>query len=233
MVWRCALPPTGRARSLAATVLALLLGGWPALDGARGAGVILPDPARTGEVSVERALAQRRSQRSYGTDPLTLDQVGQVLWAAQGISHGDRRTAPSAGALYPLTVFLVAGEIQDLPPGVYRYQPGRHGLEGVVEGDRRRALARAALGQDWVRQAPAVLVLVATYDRTTGKYGDRGRRYVHMEVGHAAQNVYLQAEALGLATVMVGAFRDTAVARVLDLGPDRVPLALLPLGPSP
>jgi SagB-type dehydrogenase family enzyme len=179
---------------------------------------------------VAEALRDRQSVRDFRDRPIPLAATGQLLWAAQGTNRPGRRTAPSAGALYPLTVYLVAGSVGDLAPGVYRYLPIGHRLERTARGDARVRLAEAAMGQPWVRQAPAVLVITADYARATGKYGDRGRRYVHMEVGHAAQNVYLQAEALGLGTVMVGSFGDRAVSRVLGLAEDQTPLAILPVG---
>lgn len=191
----------------------------------------LPPPRREGDTSVERALQERRSIREYGPEPLTLSQVGQLLWAAQGISDEQgHRTAPSAGALYPLEVYLVAGNVERLGAGVYHYRPRSHFLNRVLSGDRRRALQPAALDQEAVGDAPAVIVLAALYERTTGKYGDRGIRYVHMEVGAAAENVYLQAVALQLGTVFIGAFYDDQVQEALQLADDKAPLALLPVG---
>lgn len=221
----------GNGSRFAASALAAIL----LAAGEAGAGsVSLPAPASGGDLSVREALGQRHSVRDFRSQPLSRGQAGQLLWAAQGRNRPERRTAPSAGALYPLTVYLVAGAVAELPDGVYRYEPDGHRLERVAAGDRRAQLAEAALGQSWVRTAPAALVITADYARTTGKYGDRGRRYVHMEVGHAAQNVYLQAEALGLGTVMVGAFSDRGVARVLGLGEEQAPLAILPVGqPGP
>jgi len=210
-------------------LLALALGLAMPAPGWAG-GTTLPEPAAEPGLSVRDALDRRHSVRQFRQAPLPLAEAGQLLWAAQGINRPQRRTAPSAGGLYPLTVYLVAGAVTDLPAGVYRYVPAGHRLEEVAAGDRRERLAEAALGQPWVRRAPAALVIAADYARTTGKYGERGRRYVHMEVGHAAQNVYLQAEALGLGTVMVGAFADRAVARVLELGADETALAILPVG---
>jgi SagB-type dehydrogenase family enzyme len=195
----------------------------------------LPEPAYDGDVSVEAALRERRSVRDYAARPLTLAEVGQLLWAAQGITGDNQRyrTAPSAGALYPLELYVVAGDVRDLDPGVYRYRPAGHALEPIAGGDVRPALAGAALEQTWVEEGAVVLVVAGVYERTTQKYGERGRQYVHMEAGHAAQNVYLQAAALELGTVAVGAFRDDEVQRVVGLAPDEVPLYLLPVGPLP
>jgi len=193
--------------------------------------IALPAPSRDGEVPVERALALRRSLRRFAPGPLPLSTVSQLLWAAQGITAPDGgRTAPSAGALYPLEVHLVAGDVWGVPPGVYRYEPRAHRLVLASQGDRRADIVEASLDQDWLAEAPAIVVLTAVYERTTRKYGERAARYVHMEVGHAAQNVYLQAGALGLGTTMVGAFRDEELARVLGLPRREKPMALLPIG---
>ena len=192
----------------------------------------LPEPVRDGGVAVERALQERRSVRSYRDAPLTMQAVGQLLWAAQGITDPrGYRTAPSAGALYPLEIYLVVGQVEGLAPGVYHYLPEQHGLAHLLEGDQREALAAAALGQSCVRRGAVSLVFGAVYERTTGRYGQRGRQYVHMEVGHAAQNVYLQAASLGLGTVVVGAFDDGTVAAILRLPRDEAPLYIMPVGP--
>lgn len=191
----------------------------------------LPNPNTAGALSLERLLAQRRSVRSYPPGALGLREVGQLLWAAQGITDPQGlRTAPSAGALYSLELYLVAGAVEGLAPGIYHYNQKKHRLLKHLAGNRLEVLARAALGQDWVRDAAAVVVLAAVYQRTTGKYGDRGVRYVHIEAGHAGQNLFLQAEALGLGTVVVGAFDDDQVAGVLDLPKDERPLMLMPIG---
>ncbi len=196
-----------------------------------GERIRLPKPEADGELSVEQAIRQRRSVREFRRRGLSLADVSQLLWSAQGeTSRDEYRAAPSAGALYPLEFYVVAGDVDGLVPGVYRYRPGRHDLVRTAAADRREELAAAALDQSWVRRAPAVLVIAAVYERTATKYGQRARRYVHMEVGHAAQNVYLQATARGLGTVMVGAFRDTQVTRVLDLPAEHEPLGLMPVG---
>ena len=190
----------------------------------------LPPPRIRGEMSLEETLARRRSLRAYAATPLTLAEIGQLLWAAQGITDPEgRRTAPSAGARYPLEVYIV------LPEAVYHYRPHSHELHLHGPGDRRPALHRAALGQESVLTAPAVIVITAVYRRTAERYGDRRTpRYVHMEVGHAAQNVLLQAVSLGLGSVPVGAFYDDRVHEVLALPADHEPLYLLPVGhPAP
>lgn len=186
----------------------------------------LPEPRTKGPLSLEAALARRRSVRRYGPKPLTDEQVGQLCWAAQGVTEPEtgKRTAPSAGALYPLELDVVTAE------GVRRYLPGRHALSGRLEGDVRGRLAAAALHQRWVEHAPAVLVISAVAERTERKYGDRAERYVSLEAGHAAQNVLLQAEALGLGAVPVGAFDDAKVAQVLALQDGEAPVYLIPVG---
>ncbi len=195
--------------------------------------VKLPEPRRQGELSVEEALQKRRSIREYAPGPLKLEDVAQILWSAQGFNDpAGYRTAPSAGALYPLEVYLVVGDVSDLPAGVYHYRPRPHDLVLVKSGDLRRPLFSASLRQECVRDAPAVLAIAGVYERTARKYGKRARRYVQMEVGHAAQNVYLQAAANGLATVIVGAFDDGDVQKVLGLQVDHEILALMPLGRS-
>jgi len=191
----------------------------------------LPDPKSRGIVSLEDSLAKRRSVREYDNTPLSLEEVSQLLWAAQGITaHWGARTAPSAGALYPLEVIVVVGNVVDLPPGGYRYDPKGHELAGITLGDLRPQLASAALGQSAVRNAAINVVFTAVYQRTTRKYGDRGIQYVHMEAGHAAQNLCLQATALGLGTVPIGAFDDEQVGRLLILPKDERPLYLIPVG---
>jgi len=191
----------------------------------------LPTPLHDGETSVEKALLERRSIRSYTDTPLTLAEVSQLLWAAQGITN-DRggRTAPSAGALYPLEIYLLAGEVAELPAGVYHFSPDKHALSLVVERDQRQALYEAARSQNPVKDAAAVIIITAIYERTTVKYGERGIQYVHMEVGTTAQNIYLQAESLGLGTVFIGSFQDDQVRNVIHLTENEVPLGIMPVG---
>ena len=196
-----------------------------------GEQISLPEPVTDSDVSVEAAIKARRSVREYTKEPLTLADVSQLLWAAQGITERPiRRAAPSAGGLYPLEIYLVAGNVESLPAGVYRYRNSGQQLELLAKGDLRGKLSSAALSQAWVRRAPAVIVITGVYERTEKKYGDRAERYVRIEVGHAAQNVYLQAESLDLGTVMVGAFHDRKVQDVLALPRDHAPLALMPVG---
>lgn len=181
---------------------------------------------------MEEALARRRSRRRYSPTPLTLAQLSQLLWSAQGLTRGRFRTAPSAGATYPLELFILVGEggVEGLEAGTYHYQVQEHALTLKQRGDRRRELCQASGNQGFLRQAPVSLVVCALYQRTCGWYGQRGERYVHIEVGHVGQNVHLQAEALGLGTVMVGAFDDDEVSQLLGLEAELKPLYIMPVG---
>ena len=191
----------------------------------------LPKPKYDSNTSVEKALRERRSIRKYKDEALTLAEVSQLLWAAQGITDPrGLRTAPSAGALYPLEVYVVIGNVEGLTKGVYKYKPHGHELVKVRSGDVRDELSVAALGQPWVKEGSIVIVFSAVYERTTQKYGNRGIRYVHIEVGHAAQNVYLQAVSLNLGTVVVGAFRDDEVRKILNVLDEEHPLCIMPVG---
>jgi SagB-type dehydrogenase family enzyme len=196
-------------------------------------GIPLPEPALKGEMSLEEAILRRRSRRDFEDSPLTVREISQMLWAAQGITEpGGLRAAPSAGALYPLDLYLVAGKqgVDGLGEGVYHYLPQTHSLEPGLEGDIRETVAELASGQMFIAEAPVILVITAEYERTTQKYGDRGVRYVHMEAGHVGQNVYLEVEALGLGTVTVGAFLDAELSQTLDLPPNQDPLYVMPIG---
>jgi SagB-type dehydrogenase family enzyme len=191
----------------------------------------LPEPRQDSDVSLEQSLLERRSVRSYQEAPLTLEEVSQLLWAAQGVTDAQGyRTAPSAGALYPLETYLVAGNVEGLEAGVYRYVPDGHELSLHLAGDHRNELYRAALSQTSVSSGAVSIVFTAVYERTTGKYGERGIRYVHLESGHAAQNLCLQVAALDLGAVVIGAFNDGEVAAVLDLPGDEMPLYIVPVG---
>ena len=192
----------------------------------------LPAPVLRGEMSLEEAIARRRSVRDYKDEAMTLAEVSQLLWSVQGITDPDRgfRTVPSAGALYPLSIYIAAGNVENLEPGVYQYLVEEHGLVFIKKGDIREELYQNALYQSWVKNAPLVMIIAADYNITAIKYGERAERYVNMEVGHAAQNVYLQATALGLGTVVVGAFDEKGVKTVSGLQEQKTPLYLLPIG---
>lgn len=193
--------------------------------------VRLPKPVLDSNTSVEAALNSRRSIRGYGNSPLSARQLSQVLWSAQGITdERGYRTAPSAGETYPLKLYVLVGRVSGIPPGLYRYHPDDHGLSKVLEGDLRKAVSDLAFSQSWMVDAQAILLFTAMPERTERRYGDRAARYVHMEAGHAAQNVYLQCESLGLGTVVVGAFDDKGLKILLNLVDDEVPLYLQPVG---
>lgn len=192
----------------------------------------LPEPGRSGKVSVEQAINNRRSRRSYSQEPVLLGEISQLCWAAQGITEKAYgfRAAPSAGALYPMEIFLVVGN-SDLEPGIYHYRCADHALELMKKGDHREDLCRASVGQEWVKNAALNIVITGVFSRTEAKYGERGReRYVFMEAGHVAENIYLQAESLALATVSVGAFYDEAVREVLSLSEEYTPIYVMPIG---
>lgn len=185
----------------------------------------LPEPRRVGEISLEEALERRRSVRAFADTPLSDAEIGQLLWAAQGVTDdAGHRTSPSAGALYPLELYVGASD------GLFRYDPVRHGLTLHARGDRRTDMQAAGLDQDALGDAPAIFVIAAVYERTEVKYGARAPRYVHMEAGHAGQNILLEAVALGLAAVPMGAFDDARLSEALDLPEDQRPLYLIPVG---
>ncbi len=193
--------------------------------------VALPAPDSIGRMTVERALALRRSVREFASAPLTLREVSQILWAAHGITGpGGKRTTPSARAVYPLQVWLVANDVTGLAKGIYRYSPAEHALELVAEGDHRVAIAAAASGQKSVEQAPVVVAVVGDSALAAEKFGGRAAMWLGMEAGFVVQNVYLEATALALGTVMVGGYQDTAARRALGLPAKMVPLGFMPIG---
>ena len=196
--------------------------------------IYLPSPRQKGAVSLEEAITRRRSVREFSPEPITQAQLSRILWAAQGVTNTtlNLRAVPSAGATYPLEILVVCGQnsIKGISEGVYKYNISQHSLTQYGRGDVRLGLARAALGQEFVYGAPVDIVICVRYQRTTQGYGNRGERYVHMEVGHAGQNIYLQATALGLATVAIGAFHDEQVGEVLQLDKQCKPLYIMPVG---
>jgi len=195
--------------------------------------VKLPPASHKGAMSVEEALKVRRTVRQFAARALDLRQVSQLLWGADGLSDPrGYRTAASAGATYPLEIYLVVGErgVTGLPAGVYRYLVKEHALEPGIKGDLRQAVARAALHQIWMTHAPVMVVIAAEYRRCTARYGERGLMYTHMEAGHVGTNVFLQAEALGLGAGIVGAFEDRGLSQALQLPKDYVPLLVMPVG---
>lgn len=200
--------------------------------------IALPSPSYKGTVSVEEALKARRTHRSFQARPLTLKQFSQILWAAYGVT--DRKygsflkTAPSAGALYPLDIYGVVGQggVGTLAPGIYHFRPENHAIELVKQGDLRAEVARHALQQMWMAKAPLMLIITGEYTRSSIKYGPRGVTYTHIEAGHVGQNIFLQAEAIGLKAGIVGAFNNQQIIRVMGLSTSHDPLLIMPVGYS-
>jgi len=194
----------------------------------------LPSPNQKGSMSLEEAIARRRSVRDFTSQPVSQAQLSQILWSAQGITNTREkyRAVPSAGATYPLEIFVVCGRncIEGIGEGIYHYNIDSHSLTLHYKGDVRLELARVALDQEYIYQAPVDIVICAIYERTAMTYGARAERYVHIEVGHAGQNIYLQATALGLATVAIGAFYDEQVREVLRLDKQCKPIYIMPVG---
>jgi SagB-type dehydrogenase family enzyme len=193
---------------------------------------VLPAPKTDSGTSVEQALAHRRSHRNIQTKELSVEKLSQILWAAYGITEPrGLRTAPSAGATYPLEIYVMIGNVTGITAGVYKYIPDGHKITRTVDRDTRADMAAAALGHGTVKNAPATIIYTAAFNRSTEQYGERGReRYVFAELGHSAQNIYLQAETIGLGTVAIGAFIDEMVSRLLGLSAAEEPLYLMPIG---
>ncbi|PIU41320.1 MAG: nitroreductase [Candidatus Omnitrophica bacterium CG07_land_8_20_14_0_80_42_15] len=186
----------------------------------------LPKPKLKGEMSVEEAIAKRRSKRKFTSYELSMEEISQLLWAGQGITDSAKklRAIPSAGALYPLEIYIVKKD------GFYHYIPQGHKLELLKSEDLRGGLTGATWGQNFISEAPISIVICAVRSRVTSKYGLRGGRYVDVEVGHAAENIHLEAVSLGLSSVPVGAYSDESVSRLLELPPDHEPIYIIPVG---
>ncbi len=194
----------------------------------------LPEITTDGDVSLEMTIHQRRTVRSFHSKTLTLKQLSQLFWAAQGITEpgGFKRAAPSAGALYPMDIYGVVGEdcIERLNPGVYLYEAATHSFSLIQRGDVRRDIAVASLGQMWMSYAPITLVITAEYSRVTVKYGQRGVRYAMIEAGHIGQNIFLQSQAMDMEAGIVGAFEDQKVIQVMGIKKTHEPLLIMPVG---
>ncbi len=188
----------------------------------------LPEPNKSTPLS--QLLLKRRSIRKYGRGSLKLEEISQILWATYGLVDKNRRVVPSAGATYPIEVYVFVKNVENLKPGIYKYDENRNTIVLVREGDFSKELASACLNQDWVYKAPVNIVLVAIYERTTSWYGERGFRYIYMEAGHAGQNIYLVSTELNLGTVAVGAFHDEDVKRIIGLGDEYIVLYVFPIG---
>jgi SagB-type dehydrogenase family enzyme len=203
------------------------------LKGGRGKvkeqNIKLPRPRTTGKMSLEEAIIDRQSVRSFSKQDLSPEEISQLLWAAYGLRDvdsitGASKTVPSAGALYPMEIYIVS------PNGVFHYFPSSHSLKEISDKDLRSALSGAALWQEAIAQAAVDFVIACVYDKICWKYGERGMRYAHIEAGHIAQNIHLQAVCLGLGSVPIGAFKDTAVQKALYLPKDNIPLYIVPVG---
>jgi SagB-type dehydrogenase family enzyme len=193
----------------------------------------LPQPRLDSNFSLEKAISQRRSVRGFGDNPITLDELSQLLWAAQGVTHvAGLRAAPSAGTLFPMELYVVAGNVVELEAGVYKYQSQGHELFKLKTGDVRKSLTQAAADQSTVAEAAASIVIMAAYEQMLARYGERGTEYTAIEAGHVSQNIYLQATALGLGTVALGAFIDNEVNEILEAPARLMPLYIMPVGRS-
>jgi SagB-type dehydrogenase family enzyme len=200
----------------------------------------LPHPRTSGDQSFEEILSNRRSRRQFQTSSLSLSEISQILWAAYGLKELENskrndgkpnRTCPSAGALFPLKIYLMAGSIMDIPSGFYHFIPDEHALRLIHNKDLREDFYNTAYPREMIRVAPASLVYIAIESKVQERYGERGRqRYIPMDIGHSAQNVYLQAEALGLGTCAIGAFDDEGIVRVLGLPAEEIPMYVMPVG---
>lgn len=224
---------------LALTIVYLI---WPKSGGTEQiivtGTVNLPEPQITGNVSVEQAMHDRRSVRRYTNESLTLQDISQLMWAAQGITDQNTkfRTAPSGGHTYPLEVYILIGKgsVNGLNEGVYHYNPFNHTLEQITGSDARSELSQAANGQPWVKEAPVNIIITGNYQKMIDKYKDEAlsTRFVDMEAGHAGQNIYLEAEARNLVTVALGSFKDDSVHQILHLPSNEKTLYIYPVGHS-
>jgi SagB-type dehydrogenase family enzyme len=228
-------------KTLLRILLVFLMGGLVAVPGSAWSAaetVQLPKPSLTGRIPIETAMLRKKSIRNFTGTPMTLADVSQIMWAANGnlpldaVTSATTKVLPSAGGLYPLEVFLVSGQntVKDLPAGVYQYNPTNNTLVNIAEGDNRASLASACVSQMWMASAPVMVVVGAVFVRTTAKYGNRGLQYVFMEAGSSNQNVYLQAESLGFGVGTVGAFQDSQVISAIKLPTGVTPLLVMAVG---
>ncbi|MEM0001893.1 MAG: SagB/ThcOx family dehydrogenase [Desulfurococcaceae archaeon] len=188
----------------------------------------LPEPDKT--TSLSQLLIRRKSIRKFRREPLKLTDLSRILWATYGIIDKKRRVVPSAGATYPMEIYVFVRNVENMKPGIYKYVENEHSLLLIKEGDYSKELARACLDQSWVREAPVNIVITAYYEKTTGWYGERGFRYIYMEAGHIGQNIYLASAESGLGTVAVGAFKDEEIASLIGLGEEYLVLYVFPIG---
>ena len=194
----------------------------------------LPKPRTDGDISLEKTIKERRTIRSFTSEALTMEQLSQLLWAAQGITddRGFKRAAASGGALYPMDIYAVVGRdgVEGIEAGIYYYEPNDHSISLISKGDFKAELAEASLSQKWMARAPLNLVITAEYGRICGRYGERGVRYAIIEAGHIGQNIFLQAEALSLGAGIVGAFEDERVIKAINIPANHEPLLIMPVG---
>ena len=185
----------------------------------------LPPPRYESEVSIEKALLERRSIRSYKEEPLTLNDLSQVLWAAQGITEPKKglRAAPSPRAVYLLEIYVLPGNVTDLPMGTYRYEPQGHELVKTADGNKKAELFQAA-GQAPIKNAPLALVITGLSEKT------QNPAWMYLEAGHAAENVYLQSVSLKLGTVAMAGFKEDEVRKVLNLPEKERVIYIMPIG---
>ncbi|MCX7957694.1 MAG: SagB/ThcOx family dehydrogenase [Deltaproteobacteria bacterium] len=191
----------------------------------------LPQYKTTGKISVEETLKKRRSVRKFTDASISIEEISQLLWAAYGFTASDgRKTTPSAGATYPLEIYIAVRKADKLKPGLYRYLPESHSLKFIKEGDILSQVSETTYQPEMCKSAPVHIIITAVIERTTSVYGQRGIRYIHMEAGHSAQNISLQGVALNIGSVLVGAFEDEKLSRVLEAGKDEIPLYIIPVG---
>ncbi|NUO54836.1 MAG: SagB/ThcOx family dehydrogenase [Polyangiaceae bacterium] len=193
---------------------------------AQGEPATLPTPRTKGPLSLETAISQRRSHRDFAPGALTPQELAQLTWSAQGITDKERglRAAPSAGGLYPLELYVVDAK------GIWHYEPSKNALSLITAGDHRAELMQIGVGQAPIGAAAVNLVFTGVIERSRPRYGDRAERYVQIEVGHAAENVLLQATALGLGAVPIAAFDDDAFRKLLRVGEEQTPLYIISVG---
>ncbi len=188
----------------------------------------LPEPDKS--TPLFQLFIKRKSVRKFKKEPLKIEELSRILWATYGLVERKRRVVPSAGATYPVEVFVFIKNVEGVKPGVYKYNDQDNSLVPIKEGDHSRELAHACLDQSWVREAPVNIVITAAYEKTTNWYGERGFRYIYMEAGHIGQNIYLASTEMGLGTVAIGAFSDKEVAELLGLGKNYMVLYIFPVG---
>jgi SagB-type dehydrogenase family enzyme len=222
-------------KNIMITILSIYLNAMPfqghCESGASGKLIPLPGPDLTGTLTLEQALLHRRSIRNFSDKPLKIVEIAQLLWAGQGMTaDGGGRTAPSAGAIYPLELYLAAGNITDLAHGVYHFNPSGFQIRMMSSENCMKKISEAAYSQDAIKSAPACIIIAGVCSRTRVKYGERAERYVFMEAGHVAQNILLQAVSLGLGAVVIGAFNDASLCTLLSIDSTYLPLYIIPIG---